>query len=293
MAVPLAELARRAGAAILLDVNNDVRERSTTTASITRSYLRALPPERIGQIHLAGHSVEGELLIDTHDNFVREEVWQLYRDAVALYGARATMIEWDAQVPAFPLRNARAGARANGQAADRKGKASAMPPEAGASPDVEPLRAIYDALLAQITSGHGAPSLPDATALVTGDARASGAERIHVYQHMYRARLIEALEGQFPRVSRWLDADAFAEVVAAYVTDEPSRHPSLRFIGRRFPDWLAARAPAEARHPALADLARLEWAREDVFDAADQGTLTLETVRGWPPDRFGGSRCAW
>jgi hypothetical protein len=66
-----------------------------------RTYLRALPPERIGQIHLAGHSVEGELLIDTHDNFVREEVWQLYRDAIALYGARATMIEWDAQVPAF------------------------------------------------------------------------------------------------------------------------------------------------------------------------------------------------
>jgi hypothetical protein len=161
-----------------------------------------------------------------------------------------------------------------------------MPPEAGA-PNVESLRAIYDALLAQITRGHGAPSLPDATALVTGDARASAAERIHVYQHMYRARLTEALEAQFPRLSRWLGADAFAEVVAAYVTDEPSRHPSLRFIGRRFPDWLAARAPAEARHPALAELARLEWAREDVFDAADQTTLTLETVRGWPPDRFG------
>jgi hypothetical protein len=162
-----------------------------------------------------------------------------------------------------------------------------MPPEVGAPPDVESLRAIYDALLAQITLGPGAPSLPDATALVTGDARASATERIHVYQHMYRARLIEALEAQFPRLSRWLGADAFAEVVAAYVTDEPSRHPSLRFIGRRFPDWLAARAPAEARHPALADLARLEWAREDVFDATDQATLTLETIRGWPPERFG------
>jgi hypothetical protein len=162
-----------------------------------------------------------------------------------------------------------------------------MPPEAGAPPDVESLRALYDALLTQITLGHGGPSLPDATALIIGDARASAAERIHVYQHMYRARLIEALEAQFPRVSRWLGADAFADLVAAYVTDEPSRHPSLRFIGRRFPDWLAARTPAEARHPALADLARLEWAREDIFDAADQATLTLETVRGWSPERFG------
>jgi hypothetical protein len=164
-----------------------------------------------------------------------------------------------------------------------------MPPEAGAPP-LETLRVIYDALLAQITRGHashGAPALSDATDLVTSDVRASAAERLHVYQHMYRARLVEALEAQFPRLSRWLGADAFADVAAAYVTAEPSRHPSLRFIGRRFPDWLAARAPDEARHPALADLARLEWAREDVFDAADQATLAVDAVRGWPPERFG------
>jgi len=163
-----------------------------------------------------------------------------------------------------------------------------MPPDA-AAPALESLRAIYDALLAQITRGHANPGsapLVDAAALVAGDARASAGERIHVYQHMYRARLIEALEAQFPRLSRWLGADAFAEVVAAYVADEPSRHPSLRFIGRRFPDWLAARGPAEAQHPALADLARLEWAREDVFDTVDQATLALDAVRGWPPDRF-------
>ncbi len=162
-----------------------------------------------------------------------------------------------------------------------------MPPEPPA-PALESLRAAYDALLAQITRGHGdGAALADVSTLVTGDERANAAERIHVYQHMYRARIVEALEAQYPRLARWLGADAFGEVVAAYVADEPSRHPSLRFIGRRFPDWLAARAPADARPAALADLARLEWAREDVFDAADQETLALDTVRGWPPERFG------
>jgi len=160
-----------------------------------------------------------------------------------------------------------------------------MPPEPTALA-LASLRATYDALLAQITGGHGS-ARPDVSTLVTGDPRASAAERIHVYQHMYQARLVEALQAQFPRLSRWLGADAFAEVVAAYVADEPSRHPSLRFLGQRLPGWLAARAPADARHPALADLARLEWAREDVFDAADEATLALDTVRGWPPDRFG------
>ncbi len=166
-----------------------------------------------------------------------------------------------------------------------------MPPEAAPLPP-ESLRALYEALLAQITGAHAggvavSRAVTDAAGLVTGDARASAAERLHVYQHMYQARLVEAIEAQFPRLARWLGAEAFAEIVAAYVTDEPSRHPSLRFIGQRFPDWLATRAPAEARHPALADLARLEWAREDVFDAADEVTLTLDAVRGWPPDRFG------
>ena len=71
-----------------------------------------------------------------------------------------------------------------------------------------------------------------------------------------------------------------------YVTDAPSRHPSLRFVGGASPPGLP-RAPRRGAHPALADLARLEWARADVFDAADQATLTLDTVRDWPPDRFG------
>lgn len=167
-----------------------------------------------------------------------------------------------------------------------------MPPEEPSEGShFEALRAVYDALLAHVTAGHGnrgssATPVPDATALVIGDTRGSADARIHVYQHMYQARIVEALETQFPRVARWLGAAAFAELGAAYIADEPSRHPSLRFIGQRFPDWLAAQAPADARHGVLAELARLEWAREDVFDAVDEPTLTLDAIRGFTPDRF-------
>jgi hypothetical protein len=143
--------------------------------------------------------------------------------------------------------------------------------------------------MAHITTGHDGSdgtSLPDAAALVIGDTRASAAERIHVYQHMYQARIAEALEGQFPRIARWLGAEAFSELATAYIADEPSHHPSLRFLGRRFPDWLAARVPARAQPGALADLARLEWAREDVFDAIDEPALTLDAIRASAPDGF-------
>jgi uncharacterized protein (UPF0276 family) len=96
----LAELSRRADCGILLDVNN-VFVSAHNQGFDARAYLAAIPVERVGQIHLAGHSADGELLIDTHDAPVRDDVWALFADAVRRFGPRATMIEWDAHVPPF------------------------------------------------------------------------------------------------------------------------------------------------------------------------------------------------
>ncbi|HEX3901629.1 MAG TPA: DUF692 domain-containing protein [Polyangia bacterium] len=98
----LAELARRADCGILLDVNN-VFVSARNHGWDAHAYLAALPAERIGQIHLAGHSADGALLIDTHDGTVCDEVWQLYAEAIERFGPRSTMIEWDADVPAFEV----------------------------------------------------------------------------------------------------------------------------------------------------------------------------------------------
>jgi uncharacterized protein (UPF0276 family) len=94
----LAEVARQADCGILLDVNN-VFVSAHNHRFDPREYLAGLPADRVGQIHLAGHSARGELLIDTHDHPVPDGVWDLYRQAVALLGPRSTLIEWDAQLP--------------------------------------------------------------------------------------------------------------------------------------------------------------------------------------------------
>jgi uncharacterized protein (UPF0276 family) len=94
----LAELARRADCGILLDVNN-VFVSAHNHGFDPRAYIAALPAERVGQIHLAGHTEEGRLLIDTHDQHVRDEVWDLYGFTIEQLGIRSTMIEWDARVP--------------------------------------------------------------------------------------------------------------------------------------------------------------------------------------------------
>jgi uncharacterized protein (UPF0276 family) len=65
------------------------------------AYIAGVPTERVGQIHLAGHSDHGTHLLDTHDAPVRAEVWDLYRATVARTGRVSTLVEWDEHIPAW------------------------------------------------------------------------------------------------------------------------------------------------------------------------------------------------
>ncbi len=94
----LAEVARRADCGILLDVNN-VYVSCTNHGWDAAAYLAAIPQDRVGQLHLAGHTDHGTHLLDSHDAPVCEAVWSLYRDAAARFGPVATMIERDDKIP--------------------------------------------------------------------------------------------------------------------------------------------------------------------------------------------------
>jgi uncharacterized protein (UPF0276 family) len=98
----LAELARRSGCGLLIDVNN-VAVGAHNVGFDAAEWLETIPAERIGEVHLAGHSLdaEGTLLIDSHDAPVSDDVWDLYRAFVARIGPRPTLIERDGKLPAF------------------------------------------------------------------------------------------------------------------------------------------------------------------------------------------------
>lgn len=96
----LTEVVNRADCGILLDLNN-IFVSAHNHGFSADAYLDAIPPERVFQIHLAGHSVSGNLLIDTHDHPVTEEVWALYGRALERFGAVSTMIEWDDEIPTY------------------------------------------------------------------------------------------------------------------------------------------------------------------------------------------------
>ncbi|MBL1264087.1 MNIO family bufferin maturase [Methylomicrobium sp. RS1] len=102
----LAELARRSGCGILLDINNvyvSCRNHGWNEAA----YLDDIPAARVGEMHLAGHAVNEvggkTLLIDTHDRTVCEDVWKLYAAALRRFGPKPTLIEWDADMPALDV----------------------------------------------------------------------------------------------------------------------------------------------------------------------------------------------
>jgi uncharacterized protein len=103
----LSEIARRTGCGLLLDVNN-VFVSATNQATDPLTYIRGFPLQAVGEIHLGGHDVDADdhgapLLIDSHGAAVVDPVWALYAQTIALSGPKPTLIEWDNDVPDWPV----------------------------------------------------------------------------------------------------------------------------------------------------------------------------------------------
>lgn len=106
------EVSRRTGCGLLLDVNN-VFVSATNHGFSALDYLSDFPLSKVGEIHLAGHAEqqddEGDLLlIDSHDGPVADAVWRLYEIVIARSGPIPTLIEWDSQIPDWPVLRAEA-----------------------------------------------------------------------------------------------------------------------------------------------------------------------------------------
>lgn len=98
----LAEVARRADCGILLDINNIFVSAHNHGFDPLR-YIDHIPKERVFEIHLAGPSRKGNILVDTHDHPVTEECWSLYDYFLKNFGPRPTLLEWDGNIPEFPV----------------------------------------------------------------------------------------------------------------------------------------------------------------------------------------------
>ena len=146
---------------------------------------------------------------------------------------------------------------------------------------------------------HGAAA-DDATAemaaerigeIVLPSASLEVLERVSLYQGMYLLRMAEALKFDYPIVHAYLGAERFAELVKDYVAVHPSRSYTLNRLGDSLPEFIKGWAPAEDAG-FLHDLARLELAVSDVFDAPESPTLRPEDVATIEPDAWVGATLA-
>lgn len=96
----LAELSRRTGCQILLDVNN-IHVSAVNHGFDPSTYLRGIPCDAVGEIHLAGFEEVDDFLFDSHSRPVQDVVWGLYAEALRRFGPIATLIEWDNDIPAL------------------------------------------------------------------------------------------------------------------------------------------------------------------------------------------------
>ena len=123
--------------------------------------------------------------------------------------------------------------------------------------------------------------------LVRGADDSDRKTRIHVYSDAYYLRLRDVLREDFPKVAALLGVEQFDKLVAGYLEVFPSEQPSVRHLGRALARFLRRR---EDTAKCVADLAELEWARVEVFDAPNAECTTIADLAGVSPDCWPGLR---
>jgi uncharacterized protein (UPF0276 family) len=291
----LNEVASRTGCGVLLDLNN-VQVTSRNLGLDPLRYLDGLAPQTVVQIHLAGHTDRGSYLFDTHVGPVPEAIWSLYRRALRRFGPVATLVEWDSDVPALEVVAAEA-ARARATESEelakwgsphwRRAAPASLPPpsrrEATPAPARgEDLRGLQERFFELVTGRKAPPAEPVGWLRAAEGTRID--ERTDVYRCAYAFRLVDCLRDDFPSVAV-LTGAAFDGLVRDYVARHPPTHPSLRRLGVHFSAF-AREHPLAKVWPWLADLAALEWARVEAFDAQEAAALTSRDLAAIEPARW-------
>jgi hypothetical protein len=116
--------------------------------------------------------------------------------------------------------------------------------------------------------------------IISTDALSATA-RLGIYSEAYRLRLIEALASNYPRLKQAIGDEQFDSLALRYIDMQRSRHPSIRWYGDRFSEFIATVRSAE---PWLAELATWEWAVAAAFDAPDAQTIDATALAGIQPE---------
>lgn len=144
-----------------------------------------------------------------------------------------------------------------------------------------------EGMQAQAADGRSMQTV--AESFIAPNSRLSAFERLEIYNRQYWFRVLGGLAEDFRALNAVVGAHAFESLSIAYLTAHPSRSFTLRNLGAKLPEWLAAHPEfAGRRHRLAVDVARMEWAFVEAFDSAEHAPLTLDQIATLD----GGSRLA-
>jgi len=146
------------------------------------------------------------------------------------------------------------------------------------------VRWFQESIVAPHETGRRKPAPADRFVLPSRTLRPE--QRVAIYADAYLARLVEALEEDFPSASRLLGHRGFRVMCRGYLERFPSRSRSLNPLGRRLPEYLSDR-------PSARDLARVEVAMSEVFDAEEVSPLRPSDFSKIVPEKLAAARLAF
>lgn len=283
----IAAMAKESGCHLLLDVNN-VYVTCFNHRLNPKTYLDALPLGQVIQIHLSGHSNKGNHIVDTHDDYVVDEVWNLYKYVIDRAGyVPNTMIEWDDHIPDFPILYAELQkAKSHAQDFSKFTLPLALNRASEVSYCNETTLSKAQAHMQQaIMLGAEFDSVPD-TWVRTKDNFTPG-EQLMVYVSSYRNRLHDVVAEDYPVLKSYLGETPFHDLIWDFVSET---HPDHFNIGR-----YALKLPAFIKKSRLKDhfahaLCQLETTVAQMTDPQETAALEESQLLGLTPEGLMASR---
>lgn len=274
----LNSLSQRTGCKLLLDVNN-VYVSATNLQRDPQQYLDAINPHVIGQYHLAGYSEhkdeKEQVLIDTHDHPVHQQVWELFEYTLQTLGDKPTLMEWDADLPEFNVLLAEADKaeqlRQQYQYVEPvpiRMKVELKSTETHEVLEMNKLDNIQQQFIGKLFSNQQPES---------ANLSSESAHRFWIYQNNVQQALINYLCEVYVACHELVGSDFFRAMFGRYIAEQYPASGNIHYYGATLADFIEQFEPAKSV-PYLADVARLEWAEHQAYYAADSEAVTQHSM---------------
>lgn len=268
----LSAVAARTGCGILLDINNlyvnQCNHREEAIAA-----MNAIAPHMVGEMHLAGHLVTADAVIDHHGDRVAKPVWDLYELALQRFGAVSTLIEWDTDIPQLQVLL---------DEAQRAREVVAQTVNGGAHERLQVTQSKFSRAL------FDAREEPQALPLFKGDAQLAE-QRFALYRGNLIGNWNKALASAYPVLQALVGDEFFSGLTRAYGKAHPSDNADLNLFGAHFAEFLAGFEHVSA-YPYFPDMAKLEWALHRAHYAKNGGQAGPIDFAGLSPEQLDQAR---